>query len=70
MIRRGTYKLSAEDRRWEYEPVTDLWTDVDPGINYSNGGSSDEVIKYQENHDDQEQEKVVSAPLNNPRRLR
>ena len=34
-IRRGTYQASYEDRKWSYEPVSYLWLDVEPDIDYS-----------------------------------
>ena len=56
VIRRGTYQAAAEDSRWAYEPVSDLWPDIKPDSDSSDDGSSDEVSKYQDNPDDQEQE--------------
>ena len=53
MIRRGTYQAASEDSRRAYEPLSDLWQDVDPDSDSSDDGSSDEGIKYQENPDDQ-----------------
>ena len=53
VIRRGTYQAASEDSRWKYEPVYDLWTDIEPNSDSSDDGSSDEVRKYQENPYDQ-----------------
>ena len=69
MIRRGTYQEALEDSRWEYEPVSYLWPDIEPGSDSSNDGSNDEVSKYQENHYDQEKEEVISVLRRNPKRL-
>ena len=30
VIRRGTYQAASEDSRWAYEPLSDLWPDIDP----------------------------------------
>ena len=49
VIRKGTY----QDSRWEYDPVSDLWLDIEPDIDSSNDVSSDEGSKDQENPDDQ-----------------
>ena len=46
VIRRGTYQAASEDSRWVYEPVSDLWPYIDPASNSSDGGSSNEGIKY------------------------
>ena len=56
--------------RWAYEPVSDLWTDIEPDGDSSNNGSSYEGSKYQENPNYQEQEEVVLVPRRNPRRTR
>ena len=69
LIRRGSYQAAAEDRRWEYGPVYDLWTYIDPGRDYIVDGSNNEGIKDQENLDDHKQE-VLSDQHRNPRRLR
>ena len=53
VIRRGTYQVVSEDRRWEYEPVSDLCPDLEPDSDCSYDGSSDEVRKDQDNLDDQ-----------------
>ena len=58
MIRKGSYKAAYEDSRCEYEPVSDLCTDIWPDNDSSVDGSSDEWSKYQEKLDDQEQEGV------------
>ena len=52
MIIRGTHQASSEDSRWVYEPVSDLWTDIEPANDSSDDGLSDEVSKYQDNPDD------------------
>ena len=44
VIRRGTYQSDSEDRRWAYEPVSDLWTDIDLDRDSSDDLSSNEVI--------------------------
>ena len=69
-IRRGTYQEAYEDSRWAYEPVSDLWPDIDIDGDFSDYGSSEEGIKDQENLDGQEQEEVTLVPCRNPRRLR
>ena len=46
----------------------DLWLDIEPTSDHSVDGSSDKGIKDQDNLDDNEQ-KVVLAPCNNPRRI-
>ena len=55
LIKRGTYQASSEDIRWAYEPVSDLWPDIEPVSDSSNDGSSDEVSKDQDNPDYQGQ---------------
>ena len=35
LIRRGTYQAAAEDSRWSYQPVSDLWSDIKPGSDAS-----------------------------------
>ena len=45
VVRRRTYQVASEDSRWEYEPVSDLWTDIETDIDSIDGGSSNEVIK-------------------------
>ena len=42
VIKRVTYKAAAEDSSWEYEPVSDLWKDIDPGSESSVYVSSNE----------------------------
>ena len=37
-----TYQAASEDSRWEYEPVSDLWPDIEPGSDTRDYGSSDE----------------------------
>ena len=46
VIRVGPYQASSEYIRWAYEPVYDLWSDIDPDSDYSDYGSRDEGIKY------------------------
>ena len=46
VIRRGTHQAAFEDSRWEYEPVSDLWPDIERVSDSIDDGSSDEVIKY------------------------
>ena len=70
MIIRWNYQADSKDARWEYEPVSDLWPDIEPDNDSSDDGSSDEVRKYQDNPDYQEQEEVMSVPRRNPRILR
>ena len=70
LIRRGTYQAAYEYIRWAYEPVSDLWPDIEPDGDSIDGGSRNEGIKYQENLEDQEQEEVVLVTQRNPRRLR
>ena len=41
VIRRGAYQAASEDSRWEYEPVYDLWPDIETDSYYSDDGSSD-----------------------------
>ena len=48
----------------------DLCPDIEPDSESSDDGSSDEVSKYQEIPDDQEQEEVIPVPRRNPRILR
>ena len=49
--------------------MSDLWTDIELDSESSDDRPSDELIKKQENTDDQEQDEVVSVPQRNPRRL-
>ena len=49
LIIRGTHQAASEDSRWSYEPVSDLWPDVEPDSDSSDDGSSDEGSKNQEN---------------------
>ena len=35
VIRRGSYQEESEDIRWEYEPVSNLWPDIEPYSDYS-----------------------------------
>ena len=51
VIRRGFYQAASEDSRWAYEPVSDLWPDIEPYSDSSNDGSSDEGGKDQYNPD-------------------
>ena len=69
VTRRGTYQAASEDSRWVYEPVSDLWPYIDPASNSSDGWSSNEGRKYQENLEDQEQEELILVPKINPRRI-
>ena len=69
MIRRGIYQASSEDSRWSYEPASDFWTNIEPDSDSSYGGSSDEVIKYQDNLEDKEKEDAVFLLRRNTRRL-
>ena len=48
VIRRGTYRSAPEDSRWSYEPVSDLWSDVEPNSDYSVDDSSGKGSKVQE----------------------
>ena len=41
VIRRGSYQAYYEEIRWEYEPVSNLWPDIEPYIDSSVDGSSD-----------------------------
>ena len=43
----GTYQAAAEDVRSAYEPVYDLWLDIEPDSDSSSDGSSDEGSKNQ-----------------------
>ena len=70
VIIRGTYQSGSEDSRWAYEPLSDLWLDIYTDSDSSDGGSSEELRKYQYNPDYQEQKEVISVPRKNPRRLR
>ena len=42
LIRRGYYQAAAEDNRWAYEPVSNLWPDIEPDSDSSADGSIDE----------------------------
>ena len=55
MIRRGSYQAADEDIRWAYEPVSDLWPDIEPYSDSSVGGSGYKGSKYQDKLDDREQ---------------
>ena len=46
-IRRGSYQKASEDSRWAYEPVSDLWTEIEPDSDSNDDASSDEGRKYQ-----------------------
>ena len=37
----GSYQAEAEERRWEYEPVSDLCTDIEPDSDSSVDDSID-----------------------------
>ena len=41
VIRIGTYQAAAEDIRWAYEQVQDLWPDIDPNSDSSDDGFDD-----------------------------
>ena len=41
VIRRATNQAASEDSRWAYEPVSDLWQDMEPDSDSSVYGSSD-----------------------------
>ena len=41
VIIRGTYQAEVEDSRWEYDPVSYLWPDVDTYGEYRDDGTSD-----------------------------
>ena len=69
LTRRETYQAASEDSRWGYEPVSDLWPDIEPASDSSDYGSSDEGRKDQYNPDGQEQEEVELVTHRNPRRL-
>ena len=56
LIRRGTCQAAYEDIRWAYEPVSDLWPDIELDSDSSDGGPIDEGSKNQENLEDQEQD--------------
>ena len=43
----------SEDSRWKYEPVSDLWPDIEPDSDSIDGVLIDEVSKDQDNLDDQ-----------------
>ena len=47
VIRRGTYKAASKDSMWEYEPVSDLWPDIEPDSDSINNRSIYEGSKYQ-----------------------
>ena len=47
VISRGTYQAASEYIRWAYEPVYDLWTDIEPDSDSREDGSSDEGSKDQ-----------------------
>ena len=53
VIRRGSYQAAAEYSRWAYEPVSDIWTDIESDGDSNVYGSSDEERKYQDNLYDQ-----------------
>ena len=39
VIRRGTYQAASEDSISEYEPVYNLWPDIEPDSDSCNDGS-------------------------------
>ena len=45
VIRRGSYQAVSGDIRCPYEPVYDLWPDIEHDSEYSDDESSDEGIK-------------------------
>ena len=51
VIRRGTYQSVYEDIRWAYEPLSGFCPYKEPYSDSSDGGSSNEGSKYQENLD-------------------
>ena len=63
MIRRGSYQAASEDSRWAYEPVYNLWPDIDTDSESIDVGSSDRVIKDQDTLEYQEQEEVILVPF-------
>ena len=64
VIIRGTHQAASEDSRWAYEPVYDLWLDIEPDSDSSNDGSGDEGRKYQYNPENQDQKEVVLVMIN------
>ena len=69
VIRIGTYRSAFEDIRWGYEPVSDLWPNIEIDIDSSDYGYSDEGRKDQDNPDGHEQEEVALVTRRNPRSL-
>ena len=69
VIRRGTCQAASEYSRWAYEPVSYLWTDIEPDSDSINYGSCDELSKYQENSDNRLYEELLLVPRRNPRRI-
>ena len=49
----GAYQAASEYIRWEYEPVSDFCPDIESYSDFIVGGSSDELIKYQDSLYDQ-----------------
>ena len=47
VIRTGTYQAESEDIRWSYEPVFDLWLDIESDSDSRNDGLSDAGNKDQ-----------------------
>ena len=43
VIRRGTHHAEPEDIKWLYEPVSDLWPEIEPDRDSSYDKSSDEL---------------------------
>ena len=66
VIRRRTYQEAVKDSRCKYEPVSDLWPDIEPDKNSNVDGSSKEQYKM----NDKEQEEEISDPHSDPRMLR
>ena len=56
LIRRCSYQEASEDSRWAYEPLSDLWTEIEPDSDSNDDGSSDEGRKYHDKLDHKEQE--------------
>ena len=65
-----THQSASADISQAYELVSDLCPDIDPDSYSIVDDSSDEVSKYKENPDYQEQEEVLLIPLRKPIRIR
>ena len=70
VIIRGTYPEEAENSWWECEPVSGMWPDIYPYSDSTMDFFCDEGIKYLENLNNQEHQKVLSDPHMNSRKLR